>query len=71
MVNPSNAEATFVQSTRTHIFLKPSKPCRVGIYWIALAKNSHMSTNVPGFQFYFKFFASFYIGQISHQQHMG
>ena len=25
-------------------FLKPSKPCHVGIHWIALAENSQMST---------------------------
>ena len=31
-------------------FCKPSKPCHVGIYWIALAQYSQMSTHVPGFQ---------------------
>ena len=31
-LNPSNAEATYVQSTRTQRFLKPSKPCHIGIY---------------------------------------
>ena len=29
-----------------------------------------MSTNVPGFQSFFSFFASFIIGIISHQQHI-
>ena len=29
-----------------------------------------MSTNVPGFQSFLRFFASFCIGQISHQQHI-
>ena len=29
--NPSNAEATFVQSARTQNLWKPSKPCCVGI----------------------------------------
>ena len=36
-INPSNAEATFIQSTRT------SKPCHVGIHWIAFAECSKMS----------------------------
>ena len=30
-----------------------------------------MSTHVPRFQSFFRFFASFCIGQISHQQHKG
>ena len=30
-----------------------------------------MSTHVPGFQSFFRIFASFCIGQISHQQHKG
>ena len=38
---------------------------------IALAKCSQMSTYVPGFQSFFMFFASFCIGQISNQQHIG
>ena len=61
-LNPSNAESTFVQSTRT----QRSKPCHVGIYWKALAEISQMSTHVPGFQLFFSSFASFCIGQISH-----
>ena len=31
-------------------FWKPSKPCQVGIHWIALAEYSQMSTHLPGFQ---------------------
>ena len=31
-----NAEANFGQSTRMQDFRKPSKPCCVGIHWIAL-----------------------------------
>ena len=50
---------------------KPSKPCHVGTHWIALAEYSHMSTHLPGFQSFFRIFASFCIGQISHQQHKG
>ena len=48
---------------------KPSKPCHVGIHWIALTEYCQMRTHVPGFQSFFSFFASFCIGQISHQQH--
>ena len=37
--NLFNAEATFVQSARTQRFKKKSsKPCHVGIHWIALAE---------------------------------
>ena len=31
------------------------KPCRVGIHWIALDDNSHMSIGVPGFQIFSAF----------------
>ena len=52
-------------------FLKPSKPCHVGIHLIALAEYTQMSARVPGFQSFFRFFASFCIGQISHQHQKG
>ena len=52
-------------------FRKPSKSSHVGIHWIALTQYSHKSTHVPGFQYFLRFFASFCIGQISHQQHKG
>ena len=48
-VNPSNAKATFVQGQGRKDFRKPSKPCHVGIHWIALTEYSQMSTHVPGF----------------------
>ena len=48
-------------------FRKPSKPCHVGIHWIALDEHSEMSTHLPGFQLFFRIFASFCIGHISHQ----
>ena len=67
-VNPSYAEATFVQSKD---FWRPSKPCHVGIHWLALAEYSPMSTHVPGVQSFFRFFAWFWIGKISHHQHKG
>ena len=47
-------------------FPKTSKPCHVGIHWIALAEYSQMSTHVPGFQSFFKIFASFCIGKIGY-----
>ena len=48
-LNPFNAVATFVQSTR-----KQSKPCHVGTHWIALTEYSLMSTHLPGFPSLFK-----------------
>ena len=50
---------------------KSSKPCHVGIHWKALAEFSQMSTHLPGFRSFSRFFASLCIGQISHQQHKG
>ena len=43
----------------------------IGTHWIALTEYSQMSTHLPGFQSFLKFFALFCIGQISHQQHKG
>ena len=44
--NPSNAEATFVQSTRMQ--RKPSTTCQVGVHWIPLTGYLNVSTHVPG-----------------------
>ena len=52
-------------------FWKPSTPCHVGIHWKAVTEHSQMSTNLPGFQSFSSFFASFCFGQISKQQHKG
>ena len=52
-------------------FGKTPKPSHVGIHWIALAEYSQMRTHVQGFQSFFRFYASFGIGEISHQQHKG
>ena len=38
-------------------FWKTSKPCHVGTHWIALAEHSQMSTHLPGFQSFSRFFA--------------
>ena len=56
ILNPSNAEATFrPKYNDTKIFEKnPSKPCHVGIHWIALTEYSQMSTHMPGFQLFLK-----------------
>ena len=48
--------------------MRRSKPCYVGIHWKALAECSQLSTHVLGFLMIFQGFASFCIGQISHQQ---
>ena len=53
---------------KTQRFFKPFKPCHVGIHWIVLTEYSQMSTYMPGFQSFFRFFASFCIGQFSHQR---
>ena len=42
-------------------FWNPSEPCHVGIHWKALPKYSQMSTRMPGFQSFFRIFASFCI----------
>ena len=46
-------------------FWKSSKPCHVGTHWIVRAEYHQMSTHMPGFLSFFRFFASFLIGQIS------
>ena len=60
-----------LKSTRKENFLKKHINCHVGIHWKALAEYSQMRTHVPVFRSFFRFFASFCIGQISHQQHKG
>ena len=37
----------------------PAKPCHVSIHWIALVENFWMSTHLPGFQSFLRFFATF------------
>ena len=41
-------------------FWKLSKPCHVGIHWIALLEYSQMSTHMPGFQSFFRFLGIFF-----------
>ena len=54
-LNSFNAETSFIQSTRTKIFLKKSKPGHVGIHWNSLAECSQM----PGSQLLFRFMNPF------------
>ena len=46
-VNPSNAEATFIQRTMMQRFWKPSKPCHLGNHWEALVEYSQIDTHAP------------------------
>ena len=46
-------------------FWKSSKPCHVGIRWIALAEFSHMSTHVPGFPSVFRFLHCFVLAKLA------
>ena len=64
-LNPSNAESTFVQSTRMQNLWKASKPCHVGIHWIALHEYSQMSTYMPGFQSFFRFLHHFVLAKLA------
>ena len=57
LLNPSNAEATFVQSTRMQISSKTSKPCHICIHWKALAEHFHKSTHLLAFHPFIRFFA--------------
>ena len=61
--NPRN------QVPKHNDFLKLSRPCHVGIHWIALAEYTQMSTHMPGFQPFSRLIASFCIDQMSNQQH--
>ena len=60
-----------IQYKKWQDFWESSKPCHVGIHWIALSEYSQMSTHMPGFQSFSGFFAWFCFGQISHQQYKG
>ena len=42
-------------------FWKQSKACHVGIHWIALAEYSPVSTHMPWFQSFFKFFLHHFV----------
>ena len=70
-VNHSIAETTFVRTQKLKNLWKSSKPCHLGIHLKALIEYSQMSTHLPGFQSFSRFFDLFCIGQISHQQHKG
>ena len=78
LLNPSNAEASSVQSTRMQTsrrfskilsnaknFWKPSKPCHVGIHWKALAEYFQLSTHLPGFQSFSGFLHHFVLAKLA------
>ena len=68
-LNPPNPEVTICpKHNGSKVFENHSN---IGIHRIALAENSRMSTHMPGFQSFLRYFASFCIGQISHQQLKG
>ena len=46
-------------------FGKPFKPCHLGIHWKAPAEFSKMSNHMPGFQSFYRFFASCCIGKLA------
>ena len=58
-LNPSNAEATFLKSTRTNDLRKTSKSYYVGMHWIK--KVSKMRIHMPGFKSFFMFFLHHFV----------
>ena len=68
--HPSNAEATFIESTRMQRFLlffywKSSEFSHVGIHLIALTEYSQMNTHVPGFQSFSSFLRHFVLTKLA------
>ena len=55
LIYPSNAEATFVRTTRNQRFLKNIHTLSCWYSWKALAECPQMSTHMPGFQAFFRF----------------
>ena len=46
-------------------FWKLSKPCNVGTHWIALDEYSQVSTQLPGFQSFFRFLHHFVLAKLA------
>ena len=71
-INPSNAEDTLVQSTRTLSFFENHLNPVLLIFIGELLLKQVLSDKYPyaRLSIIFRVFASFCIGQISHQQHM-
>ena len=65
LLNPYNAEATFIKGQGRKYVLKPSKPCHVGIHWIALTEYSRMSTHMPGFHTFSGFLHHFIMAKFA------
>ena len=65
-IDPPNAEATFVQYTRTPRILKTIKTqCHVGIHWKALPEYFPLSTHVSRFQSFFRFLHHFVMTKLA------
>ena len=62
MLNPSNAEAAILQSTKMQ---KSSKPYHVAIHWVALNEYSQMSTHKSGLQSFFRFLHQFVLAKLA------
>ena len=60
MVRPLSSEA---QGSKD--FQKAYKPCHVGIHWLALAEYFQMSTHMPGFQSFLRFFYEFVLAKLA------
>ena len=46
-------------------FGKPSPPCHVGIYWIALAEKTEMSNHVPRLQSFLRILHHFVLAKLA------
>ena len=48
-----------------NFFYKSSKSCHVGIHWKALSECSQMSTHLPGFRSFFRFWHHFVMAKLA------
>ena len=53
------------KAQRRKDFGKPSKPCHVGIHWIALTEFFQLSTHLPGFQSFPGFLHHFVLAKLA------
>ena len=64
-LNPSTTLQRFFENHLNPVMLVIIGVALTDNHWIALAEYSQMGTNVPGFRSFFRFLASFCVGQIS------
>ena len=75
--NPSNATNRLLSSKAQgcKVFQKPSKPCHVGINWIALSLSLSILSDecpyMPGFQSIFRFFHCFVLAKLASSSILG